>query len=89
MKGISGEMVRGGVPLLIQTQDVVGPTSYIETLIYGAGRLVYSRRTPVPALRQAAGWPDRLNKILSDAHQKVLDDLQAGRLDSYLPGPGQ
>ncbi len=89
MKGISGETVRRGVPLLIQTQDVIGPTSYIETLIYGAGRLVYSRKTPMPALRQAAGWPDRLNKILSDAHQKVLDDLEAGRLDSYLPDPGR
>jgi hypothetical protein len=89
MKGISGEAVRKGVPLLIQTQDVIGPTSYIETLIYGAGRLVYSRKTPMPALRQSAAWPDRLNKLLADAHNEILDDLQAGRLDSYLPEPGR
>jgi hypothetical protein len=85
MKGISGEAVRKGVPLFIQTQDVIGPTSYIETLIYDSGRLVYSRKTLLPALRQTAGWPDRLNKLLTEAHKNVLADLQAGRLDSYLP----
>jgi hypothetical protein len=69
--------------------DNPGPTSYIETLIYGAGRLVYSRKTPMPALRQSAAWPDRLNKLLADAHNEILDDLQAGRLDSYLPEPGR
>ena len=88
MKGISAEAVRRGVALLVQTQDVLGPTSYIETLIYGAGRLVYSRKTPLAALRRDAAWPDRLNKLLADAHKAVLDDLQAGRLDSYLPEPG-
>ena len=88
MKGISSEFVRRGSSLLVQTQDVPGASSYIETLIYNSGRLIYSRRTPLPSLRQSASWPDRLNKLLTDAHGVVLKDLAAGRLDSYLPELG-
>jgi hypothetical protein len=88
MKGMSTEFVRRGISLIVQTQDVPGATSYIETLIYGSGRLIYSRRTHLPSLRESATWPDRLNKLLTDAHGLVLEDLAAGRLDSYLPEPG-
>jgi hypothetical protein len=88
MKGISSEFVRRGVSLVIQTQDVSGPSSYIETLVYSAGRLIYSRRTHFPALRQSASWPDKLNKLLTEAHGGILEDLAAGRLDSYFPEPG-
>ncbi|MCX6559433.1 MAG: hypothetical protein NTZ26_02855 [Candidatus Aminicenantes bacterium] len=87
MKGISSEFVRRGTSLIVQTQDVPGATSYIETLIYSSGRLIYSRRKALPSLRLSASWPDQLNKLLTDVHGMVLEDLAAGRLDRYLPGP--
>ncbi|MDD8026016.1 MAG: hypothetical protein PHI34_05850 [Acidobacteriota bacterium] len=84
MKGISAKIERRGISLIVQTQDVPGSSSYIETLVYSSGRLVYSRKTPLPSLRQSANWPARLNKLLTDAHKSVSDDIAAGRLDRLL-----
>jgi hypothetical protein len=89
VKGISAKVIRKGMTLLVQTQDVPGASSYIETLVYGSGRLIYSRRTPILSPRQSAAWPDRLNKLLADAQKSVLDDLAAGRLDGRLLEPGR
>ncbi|GEM_PF-372458 len=88
MKGISARIDRLGVTLIVQTQDVAGVSSYIETLVYGAGRLIHSRKMQIPASRSGAG-PTRLDKLLADAHQSVLDDIAAGRLDGRLREPGR
>lgn len=88
MKGISARIERKGVTLIVQTQDVAGVSSYIETLVYGAGRLIFSRKTTITVGGSMAG-PTRLDKLLADAHRAVLDDIAAGRLDDRIPGPGR
>ena len=85
MKGISAKIDRRGVSLIVQTQDVPGTSSYIETLVYDSGRLLYSQKISTLSLRQSTDWPNRLNKLIADAHKSVLSDIAAGRLDRFLP----
>lgn len=88
MKGISSRVDRKGATLIVQTQDVAGVSSYIETLVYGSGRLIFSRKAPISAGRAVAG-PSRLDKLMADAHRAVLDEIAAGRIDDRIPGPGR
>ncbi len=87
MKGISTRVERNGVTLIVQTQDVAGISSYIETLVYGSGRLIHSRKVTIPPNVAAAPGSSPLDKMLAEAHQAVLDGIAAGRLDGRIPRP--
>ncbi|MGD0782577.1 MAG: hypothetical protein ABSA30_06930 [Candidatus Aminicenantales bacterium] len=89
MKGISSEIVRAGLGLLIQTQEMGGGTScYIETLVYHNGRLLYTRKTPYTRSFEDPSGEGRLSALLESEHSEIVNDLAAGRLDHYLPKAG-
>jgi hypothetical protein len=88
MKGLSSEAVRSGLCLLVQTQEMSGPSCYIETLVYHNGRLVYSRKTPYTQSLQDPAGEGRLTALIEDVHREILKDLTAGRLDHHLPKAG-
>ena len=88
MKGLSSEIVRAGLCLLIQTQEMGGMSCSIETLIYHNGRLVYSRKTPFTRSIEDPTGEGRLSALLDDTHSEILKDLAAGRLDHHLPKAG-
>ena len=88
MKGLSSEIIRAGLCLLVQTQEMAGMSCYIETLVYNDGRLVYSRKTPFTRSLEDPTAEGRLSALLDDAHREILKDLAAGRLDHHLPKAG-
>jgi hypothetical protein len=88
MKGLSSEIARLGLALLVQTQEMGGRSCYIETLVYHNGRLVHSRKTPYTRSFQDPSWEDRLAALIGDEHRKILRELAAGRLDHLLPKAG-
>jgi hypothetical protein len=88
MKGLSSEIARLGLALLVQTQEMGGRSCYIETLVYHNGRLVYSRKTPYTRSFQDPSWEGRLTALIGDEHREILGDVAAGRLDHLLPKGG-
>jgi hypothetical protein len=88
MKGLSSEIARLGLALLVQTQEMGGRSCYIETLVYHNGRLVHSRKTPYTRSFQDPSWEDRLAALIGDEHREILRELAAGRLDHLLPKAG-
>ena len=88
MKGLSSEIVRAGLSLLVQTQEIGGMSCYIETLVYHNGRLVYSRKTPFTRSLEDPAAEVRLSALIDDAHREIVKDLAAGRLDHHLPKAG-
>jgi hypothetical protein len=88
MKGLSSEIIRAGLSLLVQTQEMGVVSCYIETLVYHNGRLVYSRKTPYTRSLQDPAGEARLSALIEDEHREILKDLAAGRMDHYLPKAG-
>jgi hypothetical protein len=88
MKGLSSEIVRAGLGLLVQTQEMGGRSCYIETLVYHNGRLIFSRKTPYTRSLQDPTGEGRLTALIEDKHGEILKDLAAGRMDHYLPKAG-
>jgi hypothetical protein len=89
MKGLSSEIVRAGLSLLVQTQEMGGRSCYIETLIYHNGRLVFSRKTPFTRSLEDPTGEGGLSALLDESHNEILKDLAAGRLDHHLPKAGE
>ena len=84
MPGSTTEIIRSGVPFLVQTQDNGPLARTVETLVYRRGRLVYSRKASWHAF---LGMPDlaaRIARLIEDQHREVGGDLAAGRLDARL-----
>jgi hypothetical protein len=88
MKGLSSEIVRSGLNLLVQTQEMGGHSCYIETLVYHNGRLIYSRKTPYTGSLLEPTAEGRLTALIEDIHREILRDLAAGRMDHHLPKAG-
>ncbi len=88
MKGLSSEIFRSGLCLLVQTQEMGGTSYYIETLVYHNGRLLYSRKTPYTRSLEDPTGEARLSALLESEHSEIVKDLAAGRMDHYLPKAG-
>ncbi len=87
MQGLSTEINYSGRRLLVQTQNIGGPSSYIETLVYLGGQLVLSRKVPYTSRLGIPAEKNTLARMAAEAHDSVLEDLRAGRLDHRLPKP--
>jgi hypothetical protein len=84
MNGPTTSILYSGVTFLIQTQDAGPRVRQLETLIYRRGKLVYSRRVSYSDLLDDPNRDERLERLIRDQHQAVLDDVAAGRLDAPL-----
>ena len=84
MKGLSSEIEHLGLALLVQTQEMVGQSCYIETLVYHSGQLVYSRKTPFTLPLQDPAGESRLARLIEDKHREILREVAAGKLDHHF-----
>lgn len=87
MQGLTTEINYKGRRLLVQTQNIGGPSSYIETLVYLGGQLVFSHKTPSPSRLDGPTEKKTPARMAREAHDSVLEDLRTGRLDHRLPKP--
>lgn len=85
MQGFTTEINYRERSLLVQTQNIEGPASYIETLVYLGGQLVFSRKTPYTSRLDSPTEYRTLARTAEEAHDSVIEDLRAGRLDHRLP----
>jgi len=84
MAGSTTEIIRNGMPFLVQTQDNGPRAQAVETLVYRRGRLVYSRKASWQDLLGEPHFESRVARLIIDQHREVGEEISAGRLDAFL-----
>ncbi len=87
MIGYSSEINYQGVDLLIQTQDKGLVASYVETLVYLSGKIVYSNKASYTQYLNKPGFQEKVARLLKELHQTVLNDISTGKLGAQILKP--
>lgn len=82
LTGFNTEIEFGGVVYHVQTEDRVGPSPLIETLVYVKGEILADRRTEYRDLLEAAGGERSTVQVLMERqHRSVVEAIRSGRID--------
>ena len=87
MIGYSSEIKHQGLDLLVQTQDKGIPANYVESLVYLAGKIVYSQKASYTQYLNRPGFQEKTARLLKELHQTVLNDIAGGKLDAQIFKP--
>jgi hypothetical protein len=81
MAGFNTEISHKGETFHVQTQDNGLSVKSIESIIYKSGRVLTSRKASYYSILNSPDFRTRLEQMLEEQHQRILDDIKAGRFD--------
>jgi len=82
LTGFNTEIEYGGVVYHVQTEDRVGVSPLIETLVYVKGEILADRRTEYRDLLEASGGERSTVQVLMERqHRSVVEAIRSGRID--------
>lgn len=84
MSGLNTQIERKGILLYVQTQDTGMKAQYVESLIYATGKLLTSRKTPYTPFLKSPNLEERIDRILKEQHEKILQEISDGKFDHFL-----
>ena len=84
MPGINTQIKYKGLSLHLQTQDKGASAKYIESLIYKAGKTLYSRKTPYHSLINKPDFKQQFLLLMKKQHLALINDISEGKCDQYL-----
>ena len=87
MPGINTQIKYKGLSLHLQTQDKGESAKYIESLIYKAGKTLYSRKTRYHSLINKPDFKQQLLQLMKKQHLVLINELSDGKCDQYLSLP--
>jgi hypothetical protein len=73
-----------GSKFLVQTQDMGLGSRYVETLIYCAGKLLTSKKTPYTSFLNSPNIARMISRIMEDQHKAILQEIADGKFDRFL-----
>lgn len=87
MPGINTQIKYKGLSLHLQTQDKGESAKYIESLIYKAGKNLYSRKSPYTSLINRPDFKQQLLQLMKKQHLVLINEISDGKCDQYLSLP--
>ena len=81
MAGYNTEISHKGETFHVQTQDNGLSVKSIESIIYKSGRVLTSRKTSYYSILASPDFRTKLEQMLKEQHQRILDEITAGRFD--------
>lgn len=87
MPGINTQIKYKGLSFHIQTQDKGESAKYIESFIYKAGKIIYSRKTPYTSLINRPDFKQQMIQLMKKQHLTFIHEISDGKCDRYLSLP--
>ncbi|MGB8951874.1 MAG: hypothetical protein WCC06_04320 [Candidatus Aminicenantales bacterium] len=84
MSGFNNEIKYKGISLHVQTQDKGLQAQYVETLIYKAGRLIFSQKSSYTQFLEDPALKTKIAQIMEKQHFTFLNEIYDGKYDRYL-----
>jgi hypothetical protein len=81
MPGYNTDIEHKGVRFHVQTQDQGASAQYVESIIYKSGKVMASRRTYYTQFLNSPTLHDKINKIIDEQHEGILEDISEGIFD--------
>ena len=81
MGGFNTRVDYRGSSFIVQTQDKGPAVPYVESLVYKSGRLLASKRSSYAAFLEAPDFKDRVERVMEEQHNAILDQIVEGRYD--------
>jgi hypothetical protein len=79
MGGYNTRVEHRGKTFIVQTQDKGAGAQDIESLIYGSGRLLTSKRSLYTAFAAEPDFRDRIERMMEEPHKAILGEIVKGR----------
>lgn len=70
----------------VQTEDKGVENGLMETLVYSAGEILYSRRTSYTAIIDEGGDMDAVAEMMERQHRTIVEAIRRGLLDRLIRG---
>lgn len=87
MPGINTQIKYKGLSFHLQTQDKGASAKYIESLIYKAGKTLYSRKTPYHSLINRPDFKQQILQLMKKQHLAFINEVSDGKCDRHLNLP--
>lgn len=81
MPGYNTDIEHMGLTFHVQTQDQGTSAQYVESIVYRSGRVLASRRTYYTNFLNSPTLSEKINKIIEEQHEAILNDIAAGAFD--------
>jgi hypothetical protein len=81
MPGLNSEIVHKDRRFHIQTQDKGRGASYVESIIYKAGKVLSTRKSFYTAFLDNANLEEKIKEIVDSQHYGVMNEILEGRFD--------
>jgi|GEM_PF-1875836 hypothetical protein len=82
--GLNNDIYYKGVNLHIQTELKGSPPSYVETLIYKKGEIIYVKKTELKDTDR-----EFIRKFVEDHHRQTIFEIKKGGLDGIIWPAGE
>ncbi|MBI3596284.1 MAG: hypothetical protein HY203_03915 [Nitrospirae bacterium] len=85
--GLNTDIQHQGKTYHVQTEDTGRKNATIVTILFQAGAILATRKTPYADIVNAENLPAILKDLMNDQHRKMIEDLQTGRISPEVSRP--
>ena len=86
LTGYNTDIEYGGTVYHVQTEDKGRDSGFVESLIYSAGEILYSRRTPYSEVLEEGGDLEAVAAMMERQHRTIVEAIRRGLLQRLIGG---
>jgi len=86
LTGYNTDIEYGGTVYHVQTEDKGRESGFVESLVYSAGEILYSRRTPYAEVLEEGGDLEAVAAMMERQHRTLVEAIRRGLLNRLIGG---
>jgi len=86
LTGYNTDIEYGGTVYHVQTEDKGRDSGFVESLVYSAGEILYSRRTPYAEVLDEGGDLEAVAAMMERQHRTIVEAIRRGLLKRLMGG---